>query len=423
MMAFFRSLPVAVKLLSVLGLLASVAVGLLVSTHIAFDRSRERTDELLRNARVVELASMSVGHALAFARAVEFLPIEMPEAQRGMFENQAAEELKALHQTLGELERRITTPESKADVAAARRALMPYEAAYPKVADLSRKSDFDAGGKLIFEIGPQIDALRREIIKVQNRNLHRAIELGKQGEEAFSSTKLMLWVAGLAGILLAFGGGAAVAIGMVGRPLSAIKASMDKLMAGDLDCAVPAARGMDEVGALAKGVAHFKDAARAKRDLEAQQGQAKLAAEVERKATMSMLATEFERSVQGIVTGVAAATEQLRSTADRMKTTADTTTDRAATVVTSADGASSSVQTVAAAAEELSASIAEIARQAGASATAAQGAVSQMHGASSDVEGLTQAAQKIGDVVRLISEIAAQTNLLALNATIEAARA
>src|SRR5581483_3187990 len=39
------------------------------------------------------------------------------------------------------------------------------------------------------------------------------------------------------------------------------------------------------------------------------------------------------------------------------------------------------------------------------------------------VQGLADAAQKIGDVVRIISEIASQTNLLALNATIEAARA
>jgi methyl-accepting chemotaxis protein len=39
------------------------------------------------------------------------------------------------------------------------------------------------------------------------------------------------------------------------------------------------------------------------------------------------------------------------------------------------------------------------------------------------IAGLAAAAQKIGDVVKLISDIAAQTNLLALNATIEAARA
>jgi methyl-accepting chemotaxis protein len=36
---------------------------------------------------------------------------------------------------------------------------------------------------------------------------------------------------------------------------------------------------------------------------------------------------------------------------------------------------------------------------------------------------LAEAAQKIGDVAKLIAEIAGQTNLLALNATIEAARA
>jgi methyl-accepting chemotaxis protein len=39
------------------------------------------------------------------------------------------------------------------------------------------------------------------------------------------------------------------------------------------------------------------------------------------------------------------------------------------------------------------------------------------------IAGLADAAQKIGDVVKLIRDIAGQTNLLALNATIEAARA
>ena len=41
----------------------------------------------------------------------------------------------------------------------------------------------------------------------------------------------------------------------------------------------------------------------------------------------------------------------------------------------------------------------------------------------SDIAALAQVAQKIGDVVKLIQDIAGQTNLLALNATIEAARA
>jgi methyl-accepting chemotaxis protein len=39
------------------------------------------------------------------------------------------------------------------------------------------------------------------------------------------------------------------------------------------------------------------------------------------------------------------------------------------------------------------------------------------------IGGLAEAANRIGDVVKLIKDIAGQTNLLALNATIEAARA
>jgi methyl-accepting chemotaxis protein len=49
--------------------------------------------------------------------------------------------------------------------------------------------------------------------------------------------------------------------------------------------------------------------------------------------------------------------------------------------------------------------------------------VDQAKTTSMTVDGLAQAAQRIGDVVKLIQDIASQTNLLALNATIEAARA
>jgi methyl-accepting chemotaxis protein len=50
-------------------------------------------------------------------------------------------------------------------------------------------------------------------------------------------------------------------------------------------------------------------------------------------------------------------------------------------------------------------------------------AVSEARATDGTVRGLSDSAARIGDVVRLIGEIAGQTNLLALNATIEAARA
>ncbi|EGY01659.1 Methyl-accepting chemotaxis receptor/sensory transducer [Nitrospirillum viridazoti Y2] len=57
------------------------------------------------------------------------------------------------------------------------------------------------------------------------------------------------------------------------------------------------------------------------------------------------------------------------------------------------------------------------------STTVAGDAVRQATHTGTIVAGLEQTAQRIGDVVKLITDIASQTNLLALNATIEAARA
>ncbi|WP_157136290.1 methyl-accepting chemotaxis protein, partial [Teichococcus cervicalis] len=78
---------------------------------------------------------------------------------------------------------------------------------------------------------------------------------------------------------------------------------------------------------------------------------------------------------------------------------------------------------VAAAAEQLAGSIAEINRRVSEGAQVAQRAVTAAGASDTTVAGLAAAADRIGDVVRLIADIAGQTNLLALNATIEAARA
>ena len=85
--------------------------------------------------------------------------------------------------------------------------------------------------------------------------------------------------------------------------------------------------------------------------------------------------------------------------------------------------ASGNVQAVASGAEELASSIAEISRQVAEAATVSREAVEKSGRAQSVIAELDGAAQSIGEVLRLITDIAEQTNLLALNATIEAARA
>ena len=99
------------------------------------------------------------------------------------------------------------------------------------------------------------------------------------------------------------------------------------------------------------------------------------------------------------------------------------TSERVNSAVSASTQTSSNMQAVASGAEELAASVGEISRQASEALNISRQAVQQANETNEIVSGLASAAQKIGDVVKLINNIADQTNLLALNATIEAARA
>jgi methyl-accepting chemotaxis protein len=120
---------------------------------------------------------------------------------------------------------------------------------------------------------------------------------------------------------------------------------------------------------------------------------------------------------------VSSAATGLRRTAETMSTTAERTSARATTVAKAAELASANVQTVSASSERFSASIAEIGRNVSQASQVAGRAVEDGDHTSTTVHGLAETAERIGDVLKLIGDIAAQTNLLALNATIEAARA
>lgn len=84
---------------------------------------------------------------------------------------------------------------------------------------------------------------------------------------------------------------------------------------------------------------------------------------------------------------------------------------------------STNVQAVAAGAEELAVSVAEITRQVVETSRATTAAKEEVQRANGMVQDLVGAAGRIGDIIKLITDIAGQTNLLALNATIEASRA
>jgi methyl-accepting chemotaxis protein len=83
----------------------------------------------------------------------------------------------------------------------------------------------------------------------------------------------------------------------------------------------------------------------------------------------------------------------------------------------------SNVGNIATATEELSATTSEIALRINQSVEVARNTASAADQTTQTISDLAAQELKIGDIVKLINDIASKTNLLALNATIEAARA
>jgi methyl-accepting chemotaxis protein len=210
---------------------------------------------------------------------------------------------------------------------------------------------------------------------------------------------------------------------LVVRPVGGLTKAVETLADGNTAITIPATQRGDELGIMARAIEFFRQKLIEIEELRQKTAAAEQESAAARRKGMLELADSFESSVQGVVQAVSASAVELEANAKSMSSVAEEVTRQSTAVSAATTEASANVSTVAAASEEMSASIAEISRQVAASSGAAHSAVGETDAAASTVQELAKAAEEIGDIVRLISDIAGQTNLLALNATIEAARA
>ena len=248
--------------------------------------------------------------------------------------------------------------------------------------------------------------------------------LKKDGAAVLAETNFLmtlLWVLMGVGI-----GVAATVVYLTNRsivpPILQMVGAMGQLAGGDHSVEIPATDKKDEIGLMARAVLIFKENMIKAKELAAKEAEA-ISARVARAARVNELTQTFDANISTVLRSVASASTELQATASQMTATAEETSNQATAVAAATEEASTNVQTVAAASEELASSVTEIGRQVAQSAAIAQKAVSEADRTNTTVQGLYKDAAGIGDVVKLISEIASQTNLLALNATIEAARA
>jgi methyl-accepting chemotaxis protein len=206
-------------------------------------------------------------------------------------------------------------------------------------------------------------------------------------------------------------------------PLTSVTASLTAIANGKNDVEIDCHDRADEIGEIARTVAVFKSNSQERQRMREQQAAATAAAAEQRKTELRSFVDEFQASVGGIINRVRNSANDFERVARQLTETARTTAALSGQSADASEAASEHVRAAASASDELSNSISEIARRVQESNGIAAEAVKQAAATDARINELSEAGNRIGDVVRLITSIAAQTNLLALNATIEAARA
>ncbi|CCG09611.1 Methyl-accepting chemotaxis sensory transducer [Pararhodospirillum photometricum DSM 122] len=205
-------------------------------------------------------------------------------------------------------------------------------------------------------------------------------------------------------------------------PINTIDTRMRQMAAGDLSVVIDVPERRDEIGRMADTLRSFQqelqngEALRA-RTAEEQQRRLERALEVEKRIEA------FEATIRDVSGQVGSAAKELEVTSKNMTGHSSRTSSQSGEAAQVAQVAMESINAVAGAGSQLTASIEQIGHHMQQSKGMIEQAVRETSNSHEQIQALAAAADRIGAVVKLISDIASQTNLLALNATIEAARA
>lgn len=331
--------------------------------------------------------------------------------------DRAIAELDKVKSRFGTLDESIENPERKAILQETIPMVAQYEEAAIRVRDIIVERN-KIMAEVLHAVGDDVSAAAAEM-KVSAGSDQET--LAKGAIDNATNAEIQIGVISTLAFLFSVGLAVIISLGIT-RPIQRLVRDATELAAGNTDAEFAEAERGDEIGAVAKSIAGFRDGVLERQRLESEQEVERQQKE-EQATRVNLLLEQFSSSVADSLNNVSSAVSELQSTANMMTQTAQQTSSQASSVAAASEEATTNVQTVASATEELSASLKEVSTRVAHSSSIAGKASEEAGNTNSQIEGLATVAEDIGEVIGLISTIAEQTNLLALNATIEAARA
>ena len=422
-MSFFKDLSIRKKLYAAFGILFVMLAGLGALSVRQLSNVNDQTADIVKNWMPSIDHLGQIGMAIARHRAHQGQELLAPNAEiRATAEKFQTTALGNLDENWRAYQPMITVGEERRLADAIQTGLEEYRSQADKVTTLFRSGNVEAAIKAYsLDAYPAYNRVIAAVRPDQDYNRRMGTVAAESAHATFEEA---LWIVGLVTLLAAALTIASVTwlnrsvVVRVIRQAGVMRSLAKRHYAFELpDVAHP-----DELGDMARAIDECRDGLKAADAMAAEQERTHQATAAQA-TRLTELMRDFETKAQHSISLFSGAASQMQATASTLTGTANRTMEQAGAVAAASGQTSANVQTVAAAAEELAASISEISRQVTQSSKVAGQAVDDTRRTDKVVQELAEGAQKIGDVVRLINDIAGQTNLLALNATIEAARA
>jgi methyl-accepting chemotaxis protein len=428
-MSLLARVKIITKILSVILLLAAVAIGTSwLGIHTMASMNAGANNMSLAAQRALDAARANQG-VIALNRSEFRIALDPSPENRTAVHGLIEQQMKFLDDQLAGVEK--TRDQQARDLLTAVKEAM---AGYKR--DLQNTLALADGAKDV-QLGDTTIKLRDSVMKsrdaaqklqgavkaVADRLVERVEYFAKDASDEYETASRLLMIIAALGVI--FGVVTGYLIGQFGivKPINLLKAVMEAFANNNLKAEVPGVERRDELGDMARTVEVFKKNGLEVERMRADQLVTEKRNAEQRKSDMNKMADDFEGAVGEIIETVSSASTELEASAGTLTRTAERAQEVTTTVAAASEEASTNVQSVASATEEMASSVNEISRQVQESARMANEAVDQARRTNDRVGDLSKAAARIGDVVELINNIAGQTNLLALNATIEAARA